>query len=196
MLATKPHRSAGRLAPIRRSLDETYRYYRLIAGQRGDGFSAVAYAGKTSVFTGSGSDLEGALDDLKSQIDRNYADHLSRRKDNHPSPDELVLAFSLLSEKINDRVQSVLEALTAGCEVSVQQVLRRSGGDHEILRRDIARLARSIAAILSISLPKGPANTSAALDLIMEPSCVADEAEEIWTFRRAFTEAAKKYLAE
>lgn len=194
LLATKPYRSAARSVPIRRSLDQTYRHYRLIAGQRGDGFSAIAYAGKDRMFAGSGSDLEGALDDLKSQIDHKFSECVARRDGGQPTCDELSLALALASEKINDRMQHLLEALTTGSEVSVHQISRRSGSDRETLLRDIVRLARLISSILSISLPKGPANASAALDVVLNSPSVAEEAEEKWTFRPAFVEAAKKYL--
>jgi hypothetical protein len=194
LLATNPYRSAARPIAVRRSLDETYRHFRLIAGQRGDGFSAVAYAGKARIFAGSGSDLEGALDDLKSQIDRKYSECLAQRDGGQPTCEELSLALALASEKINARLQHLLEALTIGSDVSVHQVLRRSGSDRETLLRDIVRLARLISSILGIPLPKGPANASAALDVVLKSPGVMEEAEENWAFRPAFAEAAKTYL--
>lgn len=174
---------------------ETYRHYRLIAGQRGDGFSAVAYAGKTCVFTGSGSDLDGALDDLKSQIDRDFESRAKRREGNLPSPEELELALALASRTITGPLHHLLEVLRDGPEVSPQQIQRRSGAEEDALIRDLVRLARALADILSVPLPKGTGSAPAALDLIAETIALNGDADEPWRFRGAFVTAAEAHLA-
>jgi hypothetical protein len=192
--STAPVSSTSRV-PVRRSTDETYRHYRLIAGQRGDGFSAVAYAGKTCVFTGSGSDLDGALDDLKSQIDRDFESRAKRREGNLPSPEELELALALASRTITGPLHHLLEVLRDGPEVSPQQIQRRSGAEEDALIRDLVRLARALADILSVPLPKGTGSAPAALDLIAETIALNGDADEPWRFRGAFVTAAEAHLA-
>lgn len=195
MLDSSTSRSAAKTVAVRRSIDESYRRYRLIAGQRGDGFSAVAYAGKTPVYTGSGSDLDGALDDLKIQIDRDFERRVRERENGLPSCEEFSLALALASRKITGPMQYVLEALEAGSDVSPQQMQRRSGADRDTLHRDLVRLLRTLADILGVKLPKGSANAVAALDLVMESMHSAGEDEETWTFRPAFVDAARDHLA-
>jgi hypothetical protein len=190
LLGSRSSSSAVKGVPIRRSIDETYRHYRLIAGQRGDGFSAIAYAGNVRVFTGSGSDLDGALDDLKMQIDRDFDRRVGQREGEQPSQEELELALSLASRKITPPLRHLLDVLNAAPEVSLQQVQRRSGVDRGILLRDLVRLSRALADILGVTLPKGSSNASSALSLVTESMRPAGETDEIWTFRPAFIAAA------
>ncbi|QHD70635.1 hypothetical protein GS397_26360 (plasmid) [Sphingobium yanoikuyae] len=180
--------------PVRRSTDETYRRYRLIAGQRGDGFSAVAYAGTVCVFTGSGCDLDGAIYDLKSQIDRDFDRRASERSGELPSREELELALALASTRITPALHHLLQALCHGPEISPQLVQRRSGASEETLMRDLVRLARSVADILSLPLPKGTANVGGALKLIGERVGISAGADETWIFRPAFVAAAEAHL--
>lgn len=195
MLGSTAPSSTTSQVPVRRSTDETYRHYRLIAGQRGDGFSAVAYAGKTRIFTGSGSDLDGALDDLKGQIDRDFEDRAKRRDGNLPSTEELERALALTSRTITEPLRHLLEALRDGSEVSPQQIQRRSGTEEDALIRDLVRLARTLADILSVPLPKGTGSAPVALDLIAETITLSGDAEEPWLFREAFVTAAEAHLA-
>lgn len=195
MLGSTAPSSTTSQVPVRRSTDETYRHYRLIAGQRGDGFSAVAYAGKTRIFTGSGSDLDGALDDLKGQIDRDFEDRAKRRDGNLPSTEELERALALTSRTITEPLHHLLEALRDGSEVSPQQIQRRSGAEEDALIRDLVRLARTLADILSVPLPKGTGSAPVALDLIAETITLSGDAEEPWLFREAFVTAAEAHLA-
>lgn len=195
LLSSTITRSPARCAPVRRSTDETYRHYRLIAGRRGDGFSAVAYAGKIRVFTGSGGDLDGALDDLRSQIDRDFDSRASKREGERPSREELELALALATARITEALQNLFEALQHGPEISPQLVQRRSGVDEETLVRDLVRLARAVADILSVSLAKGTGNAAAALNLIAEQIGISGEADETWIFRSAFVAAVNAHLA-
>jgi hypothetical protein len=195
LLGSTTTSSAMRHAPVRRSTDETYRHYRLIAGQRGDGYSSVAYAGKIRVSTGSGSDLDGALDDLKAQIDRDFDTRALKRESELPAREELELALALASTRITGALQHLLEALRHGPEISPQLVQRRSGVDEETLMGDLVRLARSAADILSLALPKGTGNAAAALNLIAERIGISGEADETWVFRPAFVAAADAHLA-
>ncbi len=195
MLGSTTTSSAMRHAPVRRSTDETYRHYRLVAGQRGGGFSSVAYAGKISIFSGSGCDLEGALDDLKGQIDRDFDTRALRREGELPSREDLELALTLASTKITPSLQHLLEALRHGPEVLPQLVQRRSGVDEETLMRDLVRMARSVADILGFTLPKGTGNAAAALNLIGERIAISREANQPWVFRPGFVAAAEAHLA-
>jgi hypothetical protein len=184
-----------RHTPVRRSTDETYRHYRLIAGQRGDGFSAVAYAGKMRVFTGSGCDLDGALDDLKTQIDRDFDRKALQRESEFPSHEELELALALASTKITGALHHLLEVVRHEPQISPLLVQRRAGVDEETLMRDLVRLARSVADILCLVLPKGTGSAAAALNLIGERIGTNGEADETWVFRPAFVAAADAHLA-
>lgn len=195
LLDSNKSRSAAKKVPVRRSSDETYCHYRLIAGQRGDGFSAVAYAGKTLVHTGSGSDLEGALDDVKIQIDRDFERRVRERDNGMPSCEEFSLALALASRKITGPMQNLLDSLENDSAVLPRQMQRRLGADRDTLHQDLVRLSRALADILAVKLPKGSANSGAALDLIMESMHSAGEDEEIWTFRPAFVEAGREQLA-
>ncbi len=195
MLGTSPARSTTSPEPVRRSIDETYRHYRLIAGQRGEGFSAVAYAGKVRVFAVSGSDLDAALDDLKMQIDRDFEGRVRERDGDQPSSGELSLALALASHKITGPLQHLLESLQEGPELSLAQVERRSGADRDTVLRDLVRLSRTLADILGVTLPKGSGSASAALDLVTESMDPAVAEDNTWTFRTAFAEAAQDHLA-
>jgi len=195
LLGSTSSSAATKQVAVRRSTDETYRHYRLIAGQRGDGFSAVAYAGKFRVFTGSGSDLDGALDDLKTQIDRDFALRAGQRKGGLPSSEELQLALPLASRAMTSPIMHLLEALRDGPAVSPKQMQRTSGAEEETLLRDLVRLARTVATILALPLPKGNGNATAALDLLAERIAPNREASAVWVFRPAFVAAALAHLA-
>lgn len=183
-----------KVTPARRSTDETYRSFRLLAGQRGDGFSSAAYAGKNCVFAGSGSDLDGALDDIKTQIDEDFARRAVRLNDNRLSVADFELALALSERRITPALQHVLEMLADGEEVSMAQIERRAGAGREVLIDDILRLARAIARVFAIDLPRGADKARSALHLIVEQIIGRQSADEAWTFRASFVEAAQRYL--
>lgn len=180
--------------PVRRSKDETYRNYRLMAGQRGDGFSSVAYAGKTRVFSGSGSDLDGALDDVKTQIDKDFASRKARLDSGGLSPEDFELALALCARKITATLEQFLPMLHGGPSLPLSQAERRASVDRETLRAELLRLARAIANVLNLAGPKSSDNTFSALNLMVETISARGSTDETWTFRPSFVKAVLRHL--
>lgn len=195
MLAQSPVRSPSTIAPARRSVVEIYRHHRLVAGQKADGFSAVSYAGKILTFSSSGSVAHEALDDLRAQIDSEFARLASQRRDGLPTADELALALALVGPKIPQSMQHLLEIMDEFGEVHVQQLLRRAGTNEEALLRDLVRLARACAKALDIRLAKGATNASAAVELIAGHIELAEPLPDVWLFRTVFAQAGARHLA-
>lgn len=181
---------------VRRSADETYRHYRLIAGQNGEGFSAVAYVGKAKAFIASGSGVEATIDELKAQIDHDYARRAAHREGGIPTRDELQLALALASSAVKGPVPHILEALRDGPTVAPDQIRRGSGVDEEELMASLLRLARKIAAILNLPLSKGHGSAATALGLIVERIEPGETFEcAVWIFRADFVAAAIAHLS-
>lgn len=183
-----------KLKATRRSRDEFYRDFRLIAGQRGDGFSSVAYAGKTSVFTGSGSDLDSALDDIKNQIDEDFSRRAARLEDDEPSAADFELALALAERKMTPALHHVLEMLAEGTEFSLLQIERRAGIERDALVDEMLRFARTIARIFAQDLPSGSDHYRSALNLMVEQIIGQQSKTETWMFRSSFAEATRRYL--
>jgi hypothetical protein len=183
-------------SPVRRSLDEYYRHYRLIAGKRGESFSAVAYAGRILAFSATAQDVDAALDRLKALIDGDFAERREQRSDAFPSEAEFERALALAERRLTGSHIHLLETLRDGNgEVHPLQLQRRAGVDEEMLMRDMARLARLIADILDVGLPKGAANVAAALDMIALDIALPIERATPWLFRPQFAAAAGSFLA-
>ncbi|GAY20102.1 hypothetical protein SFOMI_0624 [Sphingobium fuliginis] len=87
-----------------------------------------------------------------------------------------------------------MEALRDGPAISPELVQRRSGADRETLLCDLVRLARALADILAIPLPKGTGNAHTALELVAERITFDSDGEGFWKFRSAFAAAAKAHL--
>lgn len=183
-------------SPIRRSLDEYYRHYRLIAGKRGDQYSAVAYAGRSLAFSASAADVDSALDQLKTLIDADFSQRHSQRRDAYPSAAEFARALALADRRLTGTHIHLLETVRDGKgEVHPFQLQRRAGVDEEMLMREMARLARLIADILDIDLPKGAASAAAALDIVALDIAPPVDGATLWMFRPQFAAAIAYYLA-
>lgn len=194
MLKQRPEQPTSERGPVRRSKDETYRHYRLIVGQRGDGFSSVAYAGKTLVFTGSGCDADCAIDDVKRQIDGDFARRTDRMVAGESTSDDLGLALALSAHRIPATLEHLFDVLHAGTEVTLSTVERRAGADRDTLKSDILRLARGIANVLSPGQPSGSRTALSALNLMVEEVRDQGFTDEAWIFRKAFATAAQRHL--
>ena len=183
-----------KLNPARRSRDEFYRNFQLVAGQRGDGFSSVAYAGRTSMFAGSGSDLDAALDDIKDQIDKDFAHRAARLQNDGLSAADFELALALVERQMPPAVHHVLEMLadeffndTATTEIYTLSL-------HDALVAQMLRFARAIAGVYARDPRTGPDNARSTLNLIVEQIIGHQSTDETWTFRLSFVEAARSYL--
>lgn len=183
-----------KLNPARRSRDEFYRNFQLVAGQRGDGFSSVAYAGRTSMFAGSGSDLDAALDDIKDQIDKDFAHRAARLQNDGLSAADFELALALVERQMPPAVHHVLEMLADETELSLLQVERRAGIERDALVAQMLRFARAIAGVYARDPRTGPDNARSTLNLIVEQIIGHQSTDETWTFRLSFVEAARSYL--
>jgi hypothetical protein len=168
----------------------------LIAGKRGEKFSAVAYAGRTLAFSATAADVDSALDELKALVDGDFAKRREQRRDACPSAAEFERALALADRRLTGTHIHLLETLRDGNgEVHPLQLQRRAGIDEEMLMREMARLARLMADILDIGLPKGGANVAAAMDVIALDVALPVDRATLWVFRPQFAAAAGFHLA-
>lgn len=188
-------RSIGR---VRRSSDEIYRQYRLVAGEQGHSFAAVAYAGKVAAFQTAGDSLDAALDALRAAIDADLAERTARRGDGELTSPDLERALDLLGIRKTPVQQHILERILASNQhpTTGQDLRLRSDFFEDALIRGLARLARTIADALQIDLSKGPASSAAAINLIVEAMGQEFNPASDWHFRPEFMIAVRRHMTK
>lgn len=184
------------LSKVSRRSDETYRHYRLVAGQKGDGYAAVAYAGRIQAFTVTGDTLDSATKALKTIIDDDFRDRAARRGGGTPTSQDFELALNLMGSRKTAVQQHILERtwMSDGGAVSLPQLQLRSDFGDDAIVRGLSRMARHIAEILDYSLPKGAASTAAALEMIIQPNDTVFDPHSDWTFRGEFVVAVRRHM--
>jgi hypothetical protein len=187
-------------APLTRAArhsDETYRYYRIVAGQRGLTFMAVAYPGKSRAFTARGETLEDAVEQTKTAIDADFEARLKLRGDSEPSHEDLVLALDLIGGRRSPVQQHLLHRIwQSGTNPTSIAILRgRSDFSTDALVRALTRLAKQIADALDIATPKGPGAVSAGLELLIEHVPAPVDPDAKWLFRRNFASAVARHMS-
>ncbi len=137
------------VSPIGRAekqADETYRYYRIVAGQKEDAFAAVAYASKSKAFSAWGGSLEIAVDTLKQMIDNDFARRALNRRDNKPTAQDFERALELGHTRRTAIQQHLLERMWHNGDkpVSLELIQARSEFSRDAIGRAILRLARQM----------------------------------------------------
>lgn len=182
---------------VNRKLDETYRKYRLIAGQKGERFAAVAYAGRKPACSTVADDLDEALDTLKQSIDRDYQKRAERLAESDPTQEDFELALDLASARYSAVQRHVVERIGIDGErpVSLQQLQRNSELTDEAVLRALARTAKMVAEVVQVSTPGGPASAEAAFDVIAVEFDTSEHAGGRWLFKPEFVIAAARHTA-
>ncbi|GAA0447798.1 hypothetical protein [Sphingomonas molluscorum] len=191
-VATAPRKIAG--TPLRRA-DESYRHFRLVAAQTGIDHIAIAYAGKTPIFQLCAPDVDTALDDLRGRIDQDLARRAETRAGALPDSHDLQLALQLMDAHLTAASQHIISRVfDADWPAGPTDILLRSTFGEDALLRGLVRLARQMAEVIAVPLPKGPNNANAALALLIEdvPEPFALDGE--WHFRKEFMVAARRHM--
>lgn len=194
-MTSAPRAAIGR---AERRSDEIYRHYRLVAGQRGERFAAVAYAGKVQVFTTTGESLDEATGSLRQMIDNDIKHRADRRGVDRPSSLDFERALDLIGSRRTVVQHHLLERIMilGGETTSLEQLRTRSDFSHDALLRALARLARHIAAILDISLPKGPASGAVSMKLLIDTGGAKLDLDAEWTLQPEFVAAVRRHMAK
>lgn len=181
---------------VNRKLDESYRNYRLIAGQKGERFAAVAYAGKKPACSTAANELDEALDTLKLSIDRDFQNRAARIVDSGPTSEDFELALNLASARHTAAQRHVIAriAIEGAKPVSLQQLQRNSELSDDAVLRALARTAKMVADVLQIPVASGPARAEAAFDVIALQFDPSLRAEGRWLFRPDFVSAAARHI--
>lgn len=181
-----------RLPQAVRQAEEAYRRYRIVAGQRGHKFMAVAYAGRSCKFSVDRANAIEAVDAIKSLIDVDYAQRSEARR-GPISDDEMLFALELTSDRHTAAINHVLDwVVRYGDGPASLAVIGNSSDLTTVqLARGLGKLAKDIAEILELS-DHGPEAGSNNLGLLIDPVPEHLERDSGWHFTQPFVDAARR----
>lgn len=193
MLANSPRVPIGR---AERQIDEAYRYYRVVAGQKGDAFAAVAYAGKLKAFSTTGESLETTIDGVHQLIDEDFDRRLQKRKDGKPSAQDFERALDLGHTRRTAVQQHLLERMwhIGDKPMSLDILQARSEFSTDAIMRAIVRLARQMADILGLTIAAGPNSGASAMAVLVDASAEEFDFSGIWVLNVEFYRALKRHM--
>jgi hypothetical protein len=128
--------------------------YRIIAGQRGKSFKAIAYVDMRKVAETSGENAEEAINSLKAFLDAKTAKRKEGRKEEVPSAAEFKDALEVLRVNMPDRLMDILfthRRLPDDTATMLQLARISSGWTSTVMEVEYARLGRKISRLLGFS---------------------------------------------